>query len=85
VLFSAIASVVPVNNGSKHRLQASLSNADLDAGINEAIRIIGESIDVDRVEVFQLVDNSTGEGLGSMRGFMNGIHPMLVHSFRIQS
>jgi len=39
-----------------------------DAGI-KAIRIIGESIDVDRVEVFQLVDNSTGEGLDA-RDFM---------------
>lgn len=44
-----------------------LSNTDLVTGINEALRVIGETIDVDRVEVFQHIYDFTRGRLGFIR------------------
>lgn len=46
---------------------ALLSESDLDAAIDNALRVIGESIDIDRVAVMRQIDDPTGETFGSIR------------------
>ena len=44
-----------------------LENADLDAGINAALKMLGESLDCDRVAIMQHIEDNTGETSGAMR------------------
>ena len=45
-----------------------LATPDLDEGINAALKMLGESLDCDRVVVMQHFEDSTGESLGFVRG-----------------
>ena len=44
-----------------------LQNADLDAGINAALKMLGESLDCDRVDIMQHIEDDTGEYPGFVR------------------
>ena len=44
-----------------------LENADLDTGINTALKVLGESLDCDRVAVMQHIQDGTNESFGLMR------------------
>ena len=44
-----------------------LENTDLDAGINTALKVLGESLDCDRVAIMQHIEDDTENSLGSVR------------------
>ena len=44
-----------------------LATPDLDTGINAALKVLGESLDCDRVDVMQHIEDDTGESPGFMR------------------
>ncbi len=50
-----------------------LSTTDLDSAVNMALRILGEGVDVDRVMVFQIIADPTGQTEGSGRILYGGI------------
>jgi len=50
-----------------------LKNADLDRGINAALKVLGESLDCDRVCIIQNIEDRTGESPGFMMQIYNNL------------
>ncbi len=61
-----------------------LATPDLDAGINAALKMLGESLDCDRIGIVQYIRNNTGESLSFMRALYEwnskSVVPQIFHS-----